>query len=100
MQSSREPGQKAGTIMIYGFISPGQIQLNRILITCKMLSRKQVIAKKITAGNWKMQIARRVKEVDWDKVRNDVTPFLPHPADLKAFRKEMLLEKLNSPTTG
>ncbi len=56
--------------------------------------------KKITAGNWKMQIARRVKEADWDKIRNDVTPFLPHPADLKAFRKEMLLEKLNSPATG
>jgi hypothetical protein len=51
---------------------------------------------KITPKNWKKQTARRVKETDWDKVRNDVAPFLPHPADLKAFRKEMLLKKLNS----
>ncbi|MGM0381272.1 MAG: nucleotidyl transferase AbiEii/AbiGii toxin family protein [bacterium] len=49
---------------------------------------------KITPNNWKKLTAQRVKEAQWDKVQDDVAPFLTHPADLKAFRKEMLLKEL------
>lgn len=50
----------------------------------------------VTADNWKQLTARRIKELDWEEVRSDVDSFVLRQSDLKAFRKDLLLEKLDT----
>jgi predicted nucleotidyltransferase component of viral defense system len=50
----------------------------------------------VTADNWKKLTRKRVEATDWDQVKSDVEPFLLRPSDLKAFRKDLLLSKLDT----
>ena len=49
----------------------------------------------IEEDNWKERILGRVQEVQWSTVEEDVEPFLLDRGDLKAFRKDFLVEELN-----
>ncbi|MFQ5930726.1 MAG: nucleotidyl transferase AbiEii/AbiGii toxin family protein [Acidobacteriota bacterium] len=48
----------------------------------------------VAEHNWKKVTALRVRAVDWVQIQKDIEPFLLRPEDLKAFRKEFLLQLL------
>jgi len=50
--------------------------------------------KEITKENWRRETTRQVKEMDWEKVRQDLKPFILRPDDLKVFRKDLLINEL------
>lgn len=50
----------------------------------------------VTEENWKKHVAERVGKVQWTQIEQDVEPFLLRSGDAKAFRKEFLLELLDS----
>lgn len=50
----------------------------------------------VADDTWRQVIADRVESVDWDRIHEDVAPFLLRPADAKAFQKQMLLQLLHT----
>lgn len=48
----------------------------------------------VTERNWKQVTSSRVRTVNWSQIEKDVEPFLLRPADMQAFRKEILLQLL------
>ncbi len=50
----------------------------------------------IVENNWRHHTARRVESADWNAIRADLEPFVMRRSDLKAFRREFLLEALGS----
>ena len=49
---------------------------------------------KITAENWRSETAHRVEDADWSAIQADLEPFVMRRSDLKAFRREFLLQAL------
>ncbi len=50
----------------------------------------------VLPDTWRQVTANRVQAIEWDRVRDDVTPFLLRAADSKAFLKPMLLQLLRA----
>jgi|SRR3990167_5647993 len=71
-----------------GWPSPNLILLNNAL--------KQTgwVGPQITEKNWRSEIARKVKTLDWTKVLADVGPFLEKTKDIDLLTKENLLSLL------
>jgi hypothetical protein len=55
----------------------------------------------MTATNWRGELRRRMKTLDWDRARADVRPFLERERDIDLLTKETLSSLLGRPkTTG
>jgi hypothetical protein len=50
--------------------------------------------KPLTQGNWRAEVRKRLKAVEWSKVVNDVRPFLEPGADPALLTHENLLRVL------
>lgn len=48
----------------------------------------------ITGLNWRQFVAERLKKMDWDRVLDDVRPFLERQGDLKLLTRENVLQLL------
>lgn len=51
---------------------------------------------KFTQDNWKAEIKKVIKNLDWVKVRNDVGRFLEDPGDIKLLASETFINLLGS----
>lgn len=49
----------------------------------------------VTDKNWRKLMFCRLKEVDWETIKQDVEAFVLRLGDLKAFRKDLLIRKLS-----
>ena len=49
----------------------------------------------LTSGNWRAEVAGRVSALPWDRVLEDVEPFLPSERELSMLTRENLLSVLN-----
>ena len=50
----------------------------------------------VSHDTWRQVTADKIQTIDWDRVRDDVAPFLLRTADSKAFQKAMLLQLLSA----
>ena len=71
-------------------IEPNYIMLNNAMA---QTSRNPTL---INQGNWKMEIKRVLRTLDWVKVRNDVKRFLEDPAELELLTPETLINLVDS----
>ena len=71
-------------------IEPNYIMLNNAMA---QTSRNPTL---INQGNWKMEIKRVLRTLDWVKVRNDVKRFLEDPAELELLTPETLINLIDS----
>ena len=71
-------------------IEPNYIMLNNAMA---QTSKNPTL---INQGNWKMEIKRVLRTLDWVKVRNDVKRFLEDPAELELLTPETLINLIDS----
>ena len=71
-------------------IEPNYIMLNNAMA---QTSKNPTL---INQGNWKMEIKRVLRTLDWVKVRNDVKRFLEDPAELELLTPETLINLVDS----
>ena len=50
----------------------------------------------ITSGNWKREIAKRISDYNWDKVIEDVRPFLEKRQEIEMLTRKNLLKLLEN----
>ncbi len=74
-------------------IEPNYIMLNNAMI---QTSKKPA---QITQENWKTEIKKVVKTLDWAKVRNDVGRFLEDSSDIQFLTPETFINLLESKLT-
>jgi hypothetical protein len=48
----------------------------------------------MTAANWRGELRRQMKKLDWDRARADVRPFLERERDIDLLTKETLASLL------
>jgi len=48
----------------------------------------------LTEANWRRQVLHRIEELDWEKARADVRPFLERERDLDLVKKDILVRLL------
>jgi hypothetical protein len=58
------------------------------------LQQTDWIGKPLTAGNWRAAVRKRLKTVEWQRVVNDVRPFLEPSVDPNLLTHENLLRVL------
>ena len=51
----------------------------------------------MTTANWRGELRRRMKKLDWDRARADVRPFLERERDIDLLTKETLAGLLGGP---
>ena len=71
-------------------IEPNYIMLNNAMA---QTSQNPTL---INQGNWKTEIKRVLRTLDWVKVRNDVKRFLEDPAELELLTPETLINLIDS----
>ena len=71
-------------------IEPNYIMLNNAMA---QTSKNPTL---INQGNWKGEIKRVLRTLDWVKVRNDVKRFLEDPAELELLTPETLINLIDS----
>jgi len=71
-------------------IEPNYIMLNNAMA---QTSQNPTL---INQGNWKTEIKRVLRTLDWVKVRNDVKRFLEDPAELELLTPETLINLVDS----
>jgi hypothetical protein len=49
----------------------------------------------ITPQNWRQALATRLKGRDWERITNDVRPFLENPTEVDLLSEENLLRLLD-----
>ncbi|MDD5560644.1 MAG: nucleotidyl transferase AbiEii/AbiGii toxin family protein [Candidatus Omnitrophica bacterium] len=69
-------------------LEPNFIMLNNAMA---QTTRKPV---KLTGGNWKAEIKKTVKTLDWAKVRNDVSRFLEDSSELSLLEPKIFVNLL------
>ncbi len=71
-------------------IEPNYIMLNNAMA---QTSKNPTL---INQGNWKVEIKRVLRTLDWVKVRNDVKRFLEDPVELELLTPETLINLIDS----
>lgn len=50
----------------------------------------------VSHDSWRRVTADKIQAIDWERIRDDIAPFLLRSADSKAFQKQMLLQLLRA----
>ena len=58
------------------------------------LSQTDYAGAPVSRDSWRQVVGDKIGAIEWDRVRDDVAPFLLRAADAKAFQKDLLLQLL------
>jgi len=50
----------------------------------------------INESNWTILVAKKLKDINWNKAVEDTRPFIEKPSDLKLLTKEKVFNTLKS----
>jgi len=81
---------------IFWYLSDPSWPAPNIRFLTKALLQTNWKGPEITESNWNALVAKRLKDINWEKVVEDTRPFIEKPSDLKLLTKENILKILKN----